>query len=227
MKRNFWFWLCFIFAIILAIYFSVRIIMTQTGHGNASKIHNISILADGENKNLNDIINATSISKTTPFYKINIEHIKNDVLNVPWVKDASVRRMPNGTLLIHVKLYHAVALWTDGEKYFPLSDDGIIVNKPQPERSQSSILFRGDIPKNNLVEITDATNEIASDIDYLEWIENRRWNIFTNSGIKILLPEDNPIDEVGKLISLNKKYNILHRDISLIDLRDKSRILIW
>ena len=60
----------------------------------------------------------------------------------------------------------------------------------------------------------------------MEWIENRRWNIVTNGGTTIMLPEKNPSAAIGHLIILNKNHAILDRDIKIIDMRDDARILV-
>ncbi|MFQ6778287.1 MAG: cell division protein FtsQ/DivIB [Alphaproteobacteria bacterium] len=225
MKRSISFWIFFVLSIILAIYFSVRVIMTTMGYGNASKLHNISIVADIKDKNLNELKNAAILSKTQKFYKIKLQDVNNKILSVPGVKESAVHRYPNGNLSIHVKMYHAIALWTDGENYFPLSDDGVIVKKPIPERTRGSIVFRGTIP-NDITKITNAANDMIFDLDYIEWIENRRWDLHTLGGITIQLPEQNPHDAIARLVDINKTHNILNRDIKIIDMRDDSRILV-
>lgn len=225
MKRSIWFWLCFCIAIILAIYFASRIIMIGMGHGNMARLHKTSIIADVGNKDMTALSAAASLPKNTPFYSIDLNNINANLLSVPGVKDSSVRRLPNGNLIINVSFHHFIASWTDGENYFPLSDDGTIANTPSSERPSAAILFRGPVP-NNITEITNAANDILPYIDYIEWIENRRWNIQTNGGITIKLPEDNFAYEIARLITLNKKHNILDRDIKVIDMRDSARILI-
>ena len=60
MKKSLWFWLCFICAIIFAVYFSVRIVMTGMGRGRAAYINNISISADQSDKDLSAIVTAVT-----------------------------------------------------------------------------------------------------------------------------------------------------------------------
>ena len=67
---------------------------------------------------------------------------------------------------------------------------------------------------------------MVADIDYIEWIEDRRWNIHTTGGITIKLPEENFSHAIAELITLNKNQNILDRDIHVIDMRDSARILV-
>ena len=181
--------------------------------------------ADVENKDMTALSAAASFPKNTPLYSIDLENLNNNILSVPGVKDSSVRRLPNGNLIIKVSFHHFVATWTDGENYFPLSDDGTIANKPSNERPTSAVLFRGPVP-NDITEITNAANDMLADIDYIEWIENRRWNIHTTGGITIKLPETDFTYAISSLITINKNHNILGRDIKVIDMRDPARILI-
>ena len=146
-------------------------------------------------------------------------------MSVPIVRNAATRRLPNGTLRVRVELHRAVAQWTDGVAFYPLSADGITVETPNATRDTDAIVFRGTLP-NDISDITKATQPLAQIIDYLEWIENRRWNIVTNDDITIMLPESDPLASVRELISLNETQNILGRDIKIIDMRDPSRILV-
>ena len=225
MRRSIWFWLCFGVAILLAVYFASRIIMVGTGHGAMARLHKTFIIADVENKDMTALSAAASLPKNTSFYSINLKDMNNNILSVPGVKNSAVRRLPNGNLVIHVSFHHFVASWTDGENYFPLSDDGTIANKPSPERPTSAVLFRGPVP-DNITKITNAANDMLADIDYIEWIENRRWDIHTNGGIVIKLPEDDFAYAIASLITINKNHNIFGRDISVIDMRDPARILV-
>lgn len=225
MKRSIWFWICFCFAIILAIYFASRIIMTTMGYGTASKLHKTQIISDAENKDMTALKTAVALPKNTRIYSISLNDINANLLSVPGVKNAATRRLPNGNLIIHVSHHRFVAAWTDGENYFPLSDDGTIANAPSGERPNGALLFRGPVPT-DITEITNAANDMFADIDYIEWIENRRWNIHTIGGITIKLPENGFASAIAGLITINKNHNILGRDISVIDMRDSARILV-
>ncbi len=225
MKRSIWFWLYFIVAIGLAIYFATRIIMVISGYGVNSYVRNISISADSKNKDLNVIATAAAIAPATNSYTIDLQQVKDRIRAVPGVKEAAIRRKPDGNLSIKVQLYEAIALWTDGENYFPISADGTIVNKPRQERDENSVVFRGPVP-NDISEITKAAHNLLSDLDYMEWIEGRRWNLHTSGDITVLLPEKNPADAIGSLIVLNKNHKILSKKLTTIDMRDSSRILV-
>ena len=225
MKRTIWFWLYFIIAILLAIYFSVRIIMTTMGHTTVSRVHSISISADVRDKDLSALATAAAIAPGTGAFSVDLDALNARVGAVPGVRASAVHRRADGNLVVRVKLYRAVALWTDGHNYFPLSADGTIVNQPDAERKSGTVLFRGPLPS-DVGEITNVAHNLIGNLDYMEWIENRRWNLITTGGTTILLPEKNPDDAIAQLIVLDKNHKILSRDIKTIDMRDSARILV-
>lgn len=226
MKRSLLFWLYFVCAIAFGIYFATRIIMTGLGHGKLATIHNISIIADApDGDNLNQIETVAKSALGARTNSLSIDSLNRRIDEVPTVQYSATRRMPNGTLRIYVRLYRAVAQWTDGESFYPLSSDGTVVRTPLASRDSTAIVFRGTLPE-NITDITSAAHVMADQINYMEWIENRRWNIITNGGITIMLPENNPIGAIHSLNSLNEKQHILAKDIKTIDMRDASRILI-
>ncbi|MBQ4070724.1 MAG: cell division protein FtsQ/DivIB [Alphaproteobacteria bacterium] len=225
MKRSIWFWLYFILAIILAVYFATRTIMTGMGRTKISIVRNISISADIRDKDLSAIAAAASVAPKTRAYSLNLSALNARIDDVAGVNKSAVRRLPNGNLAIKVSLYRAVALWTDGEKFFPLSADGTIVNSPTDTRDEGNVVFRGTLP-NDISDITKVAHNLVQDLDYLEWIENRRWNLHTLGGITIMLPENDPISAIGTLMTLNRNHGILTKNITLIDMRDPTRTLV-
>lgn len=225
MKRSLWFWLSFITAIVLAVYFSVRIIMTAMGYGPVAMVRRVSISADIADKDLSALAAAAAVAPGARTYSTDLTAMNARIAATPGVRQSAVRRMPNGNLSVRVKLYRAVAQWTDGENYFPLSADGTIVNTPADARNESSVVFSGALP-DDITEITNAAHNMIGDVDYMEWIENRRWNMHTTGGITVMLPEKNPADAIGALIVLNNNHKILARDIKSIDMRDPARILV-
>ncbi|MCR5194075.1 MAG: cell division protein FtsQ/DivIB [Alphaproteobacteria bacterium] len=225
MKRGLLFWLYFVVAIILAIYFATRTIMSFMGHGPVSVIRNVYLSADVNNKDLSGIVAAAGISPGTNTYSANLNVINARLLQIPGIKESAVRRLPNGNLTIRVKLYRAVASWTDGNYFYPLSADGTIVNQPSAENKPGAVTFRGEVP-NDITEITKVATGLIGDLNYLEMVDKRRWNLYTNGGILVMLPETDPVTALGSLVTLNQKHKILNKNINTIDMRDPARILV-
>ena len=199
--------------------------MNGLGHGKSATIHNITISVDGHDSDISAVQTVAASGLGAKTNSLNLDSLNRRIAMVPNVQHAATRRLPNGTLRVRVKLYQAVAQWTDGVAYYPLSGDGTIVQTPMDVRDTTAIVFRGTLPE-NISEITSATHPMAGNIDYIEWVENRRWNIITNDGITVMLPENDPVSAVRSLNSLNEKQPILAKDIKTIDMRDAARILV-
>ena len=225
MKRSILFWLYFVIAIVLGIYFATRIIMSGLGHGKLATIHNITLTTDTPDADSTAIQTVAAAGLGAKTNSLNLDSLNRRIAEVPTVQYSATRRLPNGTLRIRVKLHHAVAQWTDGLAFYPLASDGTIVQTPFDVRDNSAIVFRGKLPE-NISDITTAAQTLLSHIDYMEWIENRRWNIITNGGIKVMLPENDPVAAIRALNSLNEKQHILTKNIKTIDMRDSARILV-
>lgn len=225
MKKSVWFWLCFVVAIVIATYFSTRIAMTLMGRGPAGVVHNISITARTPDKDLSQLAAAAAIAPGTSSYAVDLDAIRQRISAVPGVRNAAVRRMPNGNLAVRVEMHRAVAQWFDGENYFPLSADGTIVQRPSDTRDVAGVVFRGPVP-DDISDITAAATNMAEKLEYMEWIENRRWNMHTTGGITVMLPEQNPGAAIGALNVLDKNHAILDRKINVVDMRDDARVLV-
>ena len=215
MKRSIWFWLYFVIAIILAVYFATRIVMTYMNRGEIAHVRRISISADGPKKDLTSVATAAAVAPGTNAFRISLDTINARVSAVPGVRNCAIRRTPNGNLSVRVELYQAIAQWTDGINFFPLSADG----------TSGTVVFRGELPP-DISEITNTAQSMINNLDYIEWIEGRRWNIHTNTGITVMLPENNPTDAIASLLVLDKNHGILSKQIKVIDMRDSARILV-
>lgn len=224
MKKSFLFWLYFVLAIILAVYFSVRVITGQMGRGPVSNVQNI--ITYGTNDKDDEIIKMSlGVSSGQSLRTIDLHQLNNRITNIPGIKKSAVRRLPNGDIAVKIQKHHIVATWSDGENYYPLSSDGTKINTPIAERNENSIVFRGNLPE-NLTDVIDIFSVLSKEIDYVNYIESRRWNIHTKNGITIYLPEKNMDVAINKINMLNQTHKLLSRKLKIIDMRDSARILI-
>ena len=225
MKKSIFFWLYFAVSIILAVYFAVRIITSSMGRGPVSHVKHIEIISNSKDIDVEPIKVAIGITSGTNIKSLDLYNINYRVMNVPGIKNAATRRLPNGNLIIKTQKHDVVAMWTDGVKYYPLSSDGTKIDTPMDVRDKNTLVFAGPLP-NDLTDIISSVSPLSEYIDYLTMIESRRWNIYTKSGITIYLPEEKPGVAVNKISVLNQTHKLLSRNIDIIDMRDNARILV-
>lgn len=225
MKKSLFFWLYFIASIILAVYFSSRIITSLMGRGPVSYVKHISITSDSKDTDIEPIKVAIGITGGTNIRSIDLHQINSRVSKVPGVKKSSTRRLSNGDIVIKTQQHKVAAQWSDGQFFYPLSSDGTKIDTPTTERDENTIVFTGVVP-DNLSEIIKTVSAISEYIDYMNMVESRRWNIHTKNGTTIYLPEDNPSVAINKISVLNQTHKLLSRKLEIIDMRDQARILV-
>ena len=198
------------------------------GRGPISTVEGIEIIGDVQQTDAEVIKMALGITKGTDIRSIDLNQLNNRVLKVPGIKNSSTRLLSNGNLVIKIEKHHAVAIWSDGVYYYPLSADGTKIDTPSETRDENSVVFRGNTEEfpNDLTDIIKSATELSKFIEYMEFIESRRWNIHTNNGTIIYLPENNPTSAITKIKLLNQTHKLLSRNIEIIDMRNDARILV-
>lgn len=215
-------------SIILAVYFSTRIITSQMGRGPISHVKTVYISSTDKETDMKPLEMAVGIPGGTDLRSVDLNQINNRMLKVPGVKHSATRRMPNGDIIIQTEQHHAVALFYDGIYYYPLSEDKTKIETPSETRDEDSIVFRGNLEEmpDDLTEIIKTVSVLSKHIDYMDYIEARRWNLHTKNGIIIYLPENNPATAINKINRLNQTHKLLSRKLEIIDLRNDARILV-
>ena len=87
MKRTIVFWLYFVIAIVLGIYFATRIIMTGLGHGNLATIHNITITTDDSDMDMVAVQTVAAGGLGARTNSLNIDSLNRRIATVPGIKN--------------------------------------------------------------------------------------------------------------------------------------------
>ena len=146
------------------------------GRGPISFVKHIEIKSNSREIDTEAIKIAIGVQPGTRIRSVDLHQINNRVLSVPGVKNAATRRLPNGDLIIKTQQHTAVAMWSDGLFFYPLSADGTKIDTPFDRPDKNTIVFRGDLP-DDLTDIINSVSALSEHIDYMTFVESRRWNI--------------------------------------------------
>ena len=180
-----------------------------------------------------EILDAVKLNRGDNMLKIDVFAIKKEVEKLPWVKSANVRR---SFFLYFVKIdiqeKSVKAIWQINEKFYPLDEDGEVINADFRVKEPILLVVGEGAPENMnrfLKIIAQNDESYLSRIKVANFISQRRWNLILDDihdGITIKLPEDN-IDKVWKkLIKLDETKGILKRKLTIIDLRLPHKIVV-
>lgn len=190
---------------------------------------------------MEEINKALDIDKGQPIMSLRLDEIRARLEKIESIKYAAIERALPNTLYIRVLEREPVALWQYQGKTALVDDNGVVMSGIDITPYKSLPLIVGDdapMHVNNLLEILASQPELAKRFSAAVWIGERRWNIKMRptanaSGmddqaedIEVRLPEKDSLAAWKQLAELQKKEQLLDRDIKVIDLRIDGRLFI-
>ena len=143
------------------------------------------------------------------------------------VADATLRIKTDGVLAVEITERKPAILWRSGGELNLLDADGHMV---------AGASLRADWPELPLVAGAGADHEVPEALALIAAAEpikerlrglvrmgERRWDVVLDRDQRLLLPEDDPIAALERLIALDKGREMLKRDLTIIDFRNPLR----
>ena len=163
-----------------------------------------------------------------------LDQINNSIKENNWVKEIYLNTNYKDTLFIRIEEYKPVGIYFFNEKYFVFDENGKIIDQIYIKdlTHQSLLIFKGNssnLNANSLINILKNNDfEKKYEIESLEFINKRRWDINLNSNVKLLLSEEDPNKSIQNFIKIQNKLSETDiNNIKIYDLRNvKKTILI-
>ena len=191
---------------------------------NFFKISKISILGLDEDDNLSMMKNLSFLKSNNIFF-LNKDEISKKINSNPNVENFFVfKKYPSSLSLKINKTIYLAQIKTD-DNYFILGSNGKLIKKNEIEKNLPFIF--GDFDINNFFElkkVIDQANFDYGKIKNLFFFKSGRWDLETNDGLIVKLPNLNLKDSF-KLFQkfLNNDYN---NKIKKIDLRQNNLVIV-
>jgi cell division protein FtsQ len=159
---------------------------------------------------------------TGDYFTADIELVRQALLTMPWVQDASIRRQWPSTLRIKVIERRAVAYWSDDAL---LSDRGELFRPETIDREMPMPVISGPEGLHHkvwafLVKLHTDLSALGLSVNELALDERRSWSMLLSNGVELRLGRNDTerrIQRFVKVFSMQNAPNI--DDIEYIDLR--------
>lgn len=162
-------------------------------------------------------INANS---SLPF--LDAANVRDRLMSLPIVADAQVRKLYPDRLIIDLTERQPFALWQKEGVVNMVSETGIAIGELNNLRYADLPFVAGEGANTRVsefLELLDALGDQKSKFRAGVLIGERRWNLKSNNGIDVRLPQNNPQDALKTLAEIERQSRILEKDILAIDLR--------
>ncbi len=163
-----------------------------------------------------------------------LDQINDSLKENNWVKEIYLNTNYKDTLFIRIEEYKPIGIYFFNEKYFVFDENGKIIDQIYITdfTYQSLLIFKGNssnLKANSLISILKNNDfEKKYQIESLEFINKRRWDINLYNDVKLMLSEEDPNKSIQNFIMIQNKLSETDiNNIQTYDLRNlKKTILI-
>ena len=163
-----------------------------------------------------------------------LDQINDSIKENNWVKEIYLNTNYKDTLFIRIEEYKPIGIYFFNEKYFVFDENGKIIDQINIRdfAHQSLLIFKGNssnLEANSLINFLQNNDfEKKYQIESLEFINKRRWDINLYSDVKLMLSEEDPNKSIQNFIMIQNKLSETDiNNIKTYDLRNlKKTILI-
>ncbi|MEL7098596.1 MAG: cell division protein FtsQ/DivIB [Pseudomonadota bacterium] len=163
----------------------------------------------------------------TSSFDLDLAALRATILELPPVRDATVRVRPGGILQVDITPRVPVAIWRTAEGLSLIDETGAFVAQI-PRRG-----LRADLPilagKGAESAVTEgltlaaAAAPLGARLKGLVRMGERRWDVVLDRDQRILLPEVGAVQALERVIALEAADDVLSRDVARVDMRLDAR----
>ncbi|MEI6642374.1 MAG: cell division protein FtsQ/DivIB [Novosphingobium sp.] len=161
--------------------------------------------------------------------RLDIAALREELLQLSWVKDARVSRQLPDTLVVDVIERNPNAVLRKDGKLTLIDETGHPLEAVSPERARGLLVLSGNgaeakVP--DLIHLLDAAPALRPQVAEAEWIGKRRWNLTFKTRQVLALPEgeDQSASALLTFARMDGVDRLLGGKVASFDMRSAERI---
>lgn len=183
---------------------------------------------DGANPGLaEDVREILSIDFPISSFDLDLDQIRGRIEGLDPVRSASVRIRPGGILQVDVTERVPVVVWRTFDGLEVLDETGVHVGEIAARAVRADLpLIAGkgaDRAVPQALELFAAGEDLDDRLRGLMRVGERRWDVLLDRDQRILLPTDNPVQALERVIALSEAKDLFERDVVAVDMRLTAR----
>ncbi len=164
-----------------------------------------------------------SIKFPVSSFDIELSNIQKTIADMNPVRSANVHFQPGGVLQVMVDERQVAALWRTHDGLFRLDKEGVYIGIALDRNDYPKLpILAGDGADRAVVEAQElmaAAAPLGSRLKGLVRMGARRWDVVLDRDQRIMLPKDDPVRALERVIALNQVQDVLERDLARVDMR--------
>lgn len=191
-------------------------------------VEDVKVVGNSETSDI-DILGQLELDGETSLVGLSAENARQTIAKLPWVESAEVRKVYPGTLLVSLEERKAFAVWQNGQELSLIDSAGDTIVPFRPGRYNTLPLVVGEGAEKRVKGFVDevaAYPSLAGKVRAYIRVADRRWDLLLENGVRIMLPEDEPMKALAEIERLDGEKHLLSRDIASVDMRLDDRVTV-
>ena len=175
------------------------------------------------------LLAAANLKTGIPILGIDLRQLHTNITNIGWIDEAIVERRLPSTIQITLRERIPIALLQTNDEHKLIDKSGAIIDGAEPTKFTHLTVVTGANAASNaakILSILKTEPELFSEVWAVSFRSERRWDVHLKNGMKIRLPEIDPISAWSRLAIIDRKKNITSRDLAVIDLRVPQQLVV-
>jgi cell division protein FtsQ len=202
--------------------------LASLGRGPGLAVQEIRI-EGRENAPREALLRAVGIAPGDPILDFSPHAAKQRLEEIAWVESAHVERRLPGTIQIRIVERRAFAVWQRDGRFAVIDREGRVMATERLEAFGPLPLVVGTGAERVAAPMVDLIREhpeIASRVQAMVRVSERRWNLRLHNGADVLLPEGHEAAAVARLAELHQRDRLLDRPLASVDMRLPDRLVL-
>jgi cell division protein FtsQ len=156
-------------------------------------------------------------------------HAKRLLESLDWVAAAKVQRLFPNQLEIAVAEREPFAIWQRDGQYYVIDKSGAAMSNISANQMTSLPLVTGEGAQTAAAELInqlEAFPALMLQVKAAARVGDRRWNLYLDSGVKVMLPEQGVAAALAEVAKLDESQRLLSKGITAVDLRLADRVTV-
>jgi cell division protein FtsQ len=191
-------------------------------------IESVRITGQSETSEV-DVLNALDIGTYPSLLTLDVEAAKARIEALPWVKQATLKKLFPDSVEIAVAERDPYAIWQHGGVTSLVDVGGKVITDTVGDRYARlpRVVGEGAAEKAAAFAALIAPfPAIATHTRAGVFVSKTRWNVVLDNGMELMLPEAKPEAALAIIAALDQSQSILSREISAIDLRVSGPMIV-
>jgi cell division protein FtsQ len=174
-----------------------------------------------------DLTEAMGVERGMPILALDLDVMRDKLLALPWVREASIERQLPDTLLVRISERRPLALWQNHGQFAVIDERGEVLSSGDCSSfSHLPLVVGDDAPRHTaaLIRMLAMEPELAKRVKAAVRVGGRRWNVTLAGNIDVRLPESGAETAWRRLADYQRQHRLLDKPIAAIDLRLPDRI---